>query len=150
MKTLNLIKNVSYNIVSSVTEHHGEQQKLFWIQGTSDIWISFLMKDIYLQLTKNTKASILCVNADFACDALLDNLIFKKQARWQMIIDSEILLIKNIDELCGKTATQEEFSKLFSKKIAAREIIIIASTFQPEDFSVLSDRLLGNLEVIKI
>lgn len=149
MNTLNSNENISVDIILSKTTQLAKQHKFLWIRGTSDNEISHLIKKVCDQLKRKTKLNICFVDAKFAGESLLDYLK-GEETEWLNIRESEILFIKNIDYLCGKTTTQDKFSNLFSTRISEGKQTIISSMCGPEELSVLSENLFEKLELINI
>lgn len=150
MDVLNLIKNLSVNLNSSVDKHSDKDSNLIWVYDPSGSKKSQLLKVIYNQLKQNTKRMVCYVNAKAASEALFAYCFYDEQAAWLNLKESNALIIDGIDYLRGKTSTQEEFSKLLLTKIEKGEQVIVASGCPTAELSVLSEQLSENIKLIKL
>ncbi len=134
----------------SVAENPGKAYNPLFIYGNSGLGKTHLMHAIGNYTLKNTNKKVLYVTSEkFISDFLnlnkKDNTgtnfdymdYFKKKYR-----DIDVLIIDDIQFLCGAPATQKEFFHTFNNLYDENKQIIISSDRSPDDLKLLEDRLI--------
>ena len=129
----------------AVTEQIGEFFNPLWICGPSGCGKTHLLRAVYHNIDKLKSQSVLYLTAKDLVESLI-KFHRKDTTLWRAIEMVDVLLIDNIEDLCGRSATQDELAKLILKKSTSEKQVILASNCPPVRLATLSKMLLSTAE----
>ena len=115
----------------AVTINPSEYYNPLWIYGPSGCGKSHLLCSIYHKLSENQENSVLYLSARDLAESLVD-LVANRPTLWGHIEQVSVLLVDNMELLCGCKATQIEIAKLFIEKTKNNQQVVCASACPPK------------------
>ncbi len=133
----------SHAVAQAAAKSPGEKYNPLFIYGDVGLGKTHLLNAVGNEICSNKgSARIMYVTCEYfntkLAGAIKDNLIDRFRLAFNKI---DVLLIDDIEFLCGREKTQEEFFHLFNSMIQAGKQVALTSDRSPRDLSALEDRL---------
>ncbi|MBR3837560.1 MAG: ATP-binding protein [Clostridia bacterium] len=113
-----------------------------WICGPSGCGKTHLLYAIFHRLQEKEGLRIRFATAEAAAEALLEALV-GNGSDWGQLEDCDVLILDELDLLCGKCTTQKEIARLILTKCGNGQQVVMASRCAPAEmplFDYLQER----------
>ena len=116
----------------AILEHPSEYYNPLWLYGPSACGKSHLLHAIFHKLEFEQVRVVLYLTAEVLVEAMISNFKAKDEIG-EMIENSDVLIVDNVEYLKGKNATQEEIAMSSLSKLDKKQQVIFASNCPPKD-----------------
>ncbi len=138
----------AYDAAISITKNPADTYNPLYICAGTGLGKSHLLNALGHTISENLPALNVCYcSAEKFMYEMVNHLRLKKMDQFRSIIRAaDVLLVDDIQFLCGKSATQEEFYYTFDALCGDHKQIVVTSDRLPREMSDLDERLRSRLE----
>ena len=137
----------AYNAARAVSEQNAPGGKPLFLFGGAGLGKTHLMQAIAWELRRRRPdLRVLCLSAERFMNAFIRAIRFKDTFAFKDILrSSDALLIDDVQFICGKDSTQEEFFHTFNALVEGGKQLVFTADRSPIDLDGLEERIKSRL-----